>query len=239
MRSRTLFVFVGIVFFAFVLNACGGVPTRQENPRTLSVTGSGSVSITPDIAYIGIGVHTESPSVIAAVDENTSLTQKVVDSLKKNGVAEEDIQTSDFSIWPNQYYDEWGKPTDMTNVVDNTVYVTVRDLAKMGELLDAAISAGANTINGVSFDLADKSDDMKEARYLAVKNAQEQAAELAAAAGVTLGEIQTISYYDMGSYPYADYGGGDRGGGGGGYAVPISPGTLQLTTSVDIVYFIK
>jgi len=239
MRSRILFVFAAIVVFAFVLSACGGVPTRQENPRTLSVTGSGSVSITPDIAYISIGVHTESPSVITAVDKNTTLTQKVVDSLKKNGVAPEDIHTSDFSIWPNQNYDEWGQPTDMTNVVDNTVYVTVRDLSKMGELLEASISAGANTIYGISFDQDDKSKGMKEARELAVKNAQEQAAELAAAAGVTLGEIQTISYYDMGSYPYADYGGGDRGGGGGGYPVPISPGTLQLTTSVDIVYFIK
>jgi uncharacterized protein YggE len=239
MRSRILFVFAAIVVFAFVLSACVGVPTRQENPRTLSITGSGSVSITPDIAYISIGVHTESPSVITAVDENTTLTQKVVDSLKKDDVAAEDIHTSDFSIWPNQNYDEWGNPTDMTNYVDNTVYVTVRDLSKMGELLDAAITAGANTIYGISFDLDDKTNAMKEARELAVKNAQAQAAELAAAAGVTLDEIQYISYYDMGDYLYEDYGGGDRGGGGGGYPVPISPGTIQLTASVDIVYFIK
>jgi uncharacterized protein YggE len=198
------------------------------------------VSITPDIAYISVGVHTEAPTASEAVDENNAQTQKVIDSLTKSGVAAEDIRTSNFSIWPNQRYDDMGQPIGTSYAVDNTVYVTVRDLSTMGELLDAAISAGANTIYSVSFDLADKSADMKEARSLAVKNAQDQAAELAAAAGLELGEIQTIAYYDSAAYPYADYG---KGGGGGGeapaMAVPINPGTLTLTTSVSITYFIK
>ena len=144
------------------LSACGGVPTRQENPRTLSVTGTGMVTITPDIAYISIGVHTEAPTASEAVDANNTQTQKVIDSLKKSGVAAEDIRTTNFSIWPNQKYDPQGQPIGTTYAVDNTVYVTVRDLTKMGELLDAAISAGANTIYSVSFDLADKSADIEE-----------------------------------------------------------------------------
>jgi uncharacterized protein len=240
MRSRILFVFAAIVVFALVLSACGGVPTRQENPRTVSVTGTGMVSITPDIAYISIGVHTESPTASEAVDENNAQTQKVIDSLTKSGVAAEDIRTSNFNIWSNQYYNDMGEPTGTYYSVDNTVYVTVRDLSTMGELLDSAITAGANTIYSISFDLADKSADMAKARDLAVKNAQTQAAELAASAGVELGEIQSISYYDQGSYPYTDYG---YGGGGGGEAaampVPISPGTLNLTASVNLIYFIK
>jgi uncharacterized protein YggE len=201
------------------------------------VTGTGMVSITPDIAYISIGVHTEAPSASAAVDENNAQTQKVIDSLKKSGVAAEDIRTTNFSIWPNQKYDPQGQPVGTAYAVDNTVYVTVRDLAKMGELLDAAIAAGANTIYSVSFDLADKTADTKKARDLAVKNAQDQAAELAASAGVTLGEVQTISYSDSGATPYMDYGKG--GGGGAASSVPINPGTLQLTTTVSMTYFIK
>jgi hypothetical protein len=228
-----------MVVVALALTACGGVPTRQENPRTVNVTGTGMVSITPDIAYVNIGVHTESPTASEAVDENNSQTQNVIDSLVKSGVAAEDIRTSNFNIWTNQYYNDMGQPTGTNYAVDNTVYVTVRDLSAMGELLDAAISAGANTIYSISFDLADKSADMKKARDLAVKNAQDQAAELAAAAGVELGEIQNISYYDNSSYPYTDYGIGGGGGEGAAMAVPINPGTLNLTASVSVAYFIK
>jgi uncharacterized protein YggE len=74
---------------------------------------------------------------------------------------------------------------------------------------------------------------------LAVKNAQDQAAELAAAAGMELGEIQSISYYDSGAAPYMEYGKGGGGGEGPAMAVPISPGTLQLSASVGVTYFIK
>jgi hypothetical protein len=239
MRSKFLLIVTVLAVLALGLSACAGVQTRQENPRTLSVTGTGMVTITPDIAYISIGVHTEAPSASEAVDENNAQTQKVIDSLKKSGVAAEDIRTTNFSIWPNQKYDpQSGQPTGTTYAVDNTVYVTVRDLTKMGELLDAAISAGANNIYSVSFDLADKSADTKKARDLAVKNAQNQAAELAATAGVTLGEVQSISYSDSGTAPYMDYG---KGGGGAAPAasVPINPGTLQLTTTVGMTYFIK
>jgi hypothetical protein len=238
MRSKFLLVFTVFAVLALGLSACGGVPTRQENPRTVSVTGSGSVSITPDIAYVNIGVHTEADTASEAVDNNTAQTQKVIDSLVESGVAAEDIRTTNFSIWPNQRYDDMGQPAGTTYAVDNTVYVTVRDLSKMGDLLDSAITAGANTIYSISFDLADKTADMAKARDLAVKAAEAQAAELAAAAGVELGEIQTIGYYDSGAYPYAEYG---KGGGGAGpaMAVPINPGTLTLTTTVSITYFIK
>jgi uncharacterized protein YggE len=238
MRSKFLLVFTVFAVLALGLSACGGVPTRQENPRTVSVTGSGSVSITPDIAYVNIGVHTEADTASEAVDNNTAQTQKVIDSLVESGVAAEDIRTTNFSIWPNQRYDDMGQPAGTTYAVDNTVYVTVRDLSKMGDLLDSAITAGANTIYSISFDLADKTADMAKARDLAVKAAEAQAAELAASAGVELGEIQTIGYYDSGAYPYAEYG---KGGGGAGpaMAVPINPGTLTLTTTVSITYFIK
>jgi uncharacterized protein len=239
MRTKTLFIVTALAGLALVLSACAGAPTRQESPRTLSVTGTGMVTITPDIAYISIGVHTEDSSASAAVDANNVQTQKVIDSLKKSGVAAEDIRTTNFSIWPNQKYDPQGQPTGTTYAVDNTVYVTVRDLKKMGELLDAAIAAGANNIYSVSFDLADKSADTKKARDLAVKNAQNQAAELAAAAGVTLGDVQTISYSDSGNAPYMDYGKGGGGGAAPAASVPINPGTMQLTTTVSMTYFLK
>jgi uncharacterized protein YggE len=238
MRSKFLIIFTIFTVLALGLSACGA-PTRQENPRTVSVTGTGTVSITPDIAYISIGVHSESPTASEAVDENNAQTQKVIDSLVESGVAAEDIRTSNFSIWPNQYYDNTGQSAGTYYSVDNTVNVTIRDLAKMGELLDAAITAGANTIYSVQFDLADKSADLAKASDMAVKNAQDQAAELAASAGMELGEMQSISYFDNSAYPYANYGIGGGGGEGAAMAVPINPGTLNLTASVSLSYFIK
>jgi len=238
MRSKFLLIVTVFAVLALGLSACAGVQTRQENPRTLSVTGTGMVTITPDIAYINIGVHTEDPSAANAVSSNNAQTQKVIDSLVASGVAKEDIRTTNFSIWPNQHYDSNNQPTGITYAVDNTVYVTVRDLSKMGTVLDTVIKAGANNISSISFDLADKTAEMTKARDLAVKNAKDQAAELAKSAGVTLGDIQTVTSNESGVAPYMDFG---KGGGGAAPAasVPINPGTMQLSTTVSITYFLK
>jgi uncharacterized protein YggE len=125
--------------------------------------------------------------------------------------------------------------------VDNTVYVTVRDLAKLGDLLDTAVQAGANTVNSVQFDVAEKDDALKQARAEAVKDAESQAQSLAQAAGLSLGEIQSIGFSEVSPYPIFD----GKGGGGGmaaeqaAAAVPIQPGQLTFTVYVNVTYTLK
>ena len=97
--------------------------------------------------------------------------------------------------------------------VDNTVYVTVRKLESLGALLDTLVKAGANNINSIQFDVADKTAATKQARDAAVKNAKTQAQELAAVAGVTLGDITNISFYESSPSPVMDTFGGKGGGG--------------------------
>jgi uncharacterized protein YggE len=206
----------------------------------LTVAGAGQVVLKPDIAYINIGVHTEDPSAADAVAKNNADTQKLIDALKAQGVVADDLRTANFSIWTNTPYNTDGQPGEPVYVVDNTVYVTVRDLAGLGDLLDAAVRAGANNINSIQFDVADKSQAMSAARKSAVEAAEKQAKELAAAAGVSLGAIQTISYYD--SAPYPVFEGKDMGASGGGamdVSVPINPGQMQLSVTVTISYEIK
>lgn len=132
-----------------------------------------------------------------------------------------------------------GKPSgEITYVVENTVYVTVRNLENIGKLLDAAVSAGANQIYGIQFDVADKSAALSEARKGAVANAQAVAQELAEAAGVTLGEIQTINIVSGGSpIPVFD----NRGGmlAAEAASVPVSAGQMVLTVDVSLVYAIR
>ena len=240
MRNK-IFIVSMVLLAALALSACGpAAGGTGGTQRSLNVTGSGQISLTPDIAYIYVGVHTEDPSASDAMAENNSRTQDVIEALKEAGVEEKDIRTTNFSIWPMDKYDPaTNMPTGQkVYSVDNTVYVTVRDLAKLGDLLDTLVRAGANTINSIAFDVADKSAAIKEARALAVKDGKEQAQELATEAGLTLGDITNISFYEGSTTPYMN---GGKGGGGAeaAYAVPIQPGQVTLTVSVNLVYEIK
>lgn len=237
MKSKSLIVFA-VMTLALLLSACGPT-TSAKDVRTLSVSGTGQANLAPDIAYIYVGVHTENPTAAAAVAENNTQTQTVIQAIKDFGIDEKDIRTTNFSIYPQDKFDpQTGTPTgDKTYVVDNTVYVTVRKLDQLGDLLDTVVGAGANTVNSVQFDVADKADALKQARADAVKDAEAQAKSLAEAAGVSLGDIQSIGFFD--SQPIFD----GKGGGGAvaaeAAAVPIQPGQLTFTVTVNISYAIK
>jgi uncharacterized protein YggE len=247
-----LFV-MSLLVLSSLLTACATgasaqatTPTAQTGEprqvyRTLSVSGSGKVSMAPDIAYINIGVHSEGSSAAETVKQNNEQTAKVIAALKAFGVAEKDIHTINFSIYPQQQYDFEGKPTgEIKYMVDNTVNVTARDLDKLGDLLDAAVQAGANSISGIQFDVEDKSAAYSQARKAAIANARAIAEELAQAAGVSLGAVQTISVY--GSSPVAveyqvklmeapmlaD-----------ASSVPVSPGEMVIIVEASVVYEIQ
>ena len=238
---RTKILVFTVLAFALILSACGPATINQAAQpisRTLNVNGIGTSNLTPDIAYIYIGVHNEGATASEVVSANKVQTNAVLDALKKAGVDDKDLRTTNFSIYPSQQYDVNGKSTGTTYMVDNTVYVTVRNLDGLGSLLDDTIAAGANSINSIQFDVADKTAAVKEARAKAVEDAKTQAKELADAAGISLGGIQSISFYDNSPVPMA----AGKGGGGGAMAdtaVSIQPGQLTISVSVSITYDIK
>jgi uncharacterized protein YggE len=216
----------------------GASAASTPPPRTITVAGSGKSFLAPDIATISIGVRTENADAAQAVSDSNTKAQTIADALQEMGIEEKDIQTSSFNIYPNQQYDETGSPVSTTFVVENTVSVTVRDLTKLGELLGASVEAGANQVYGIQFDVEDREEALAEARQLAVEDARARAEALAAAAGVTLGEMQSIS--EMGSIPVPFF----EGKGGGApeapaAEVPISPGQLTLTVEVSVVFAIE
>lgn len=242
---RTKFFVFTLLALALTLSACGPAgPTTinqaaQPNLRTLNVNGVGQAFLTPDIAYIYIGVHSEAPKATDAVDSNKAQTAAVINAIKGAGVDEKDIRTTNFSIYPSQQYGPDGTLTGTVYMVDNQVYVTVRSLDKLGSLLDDAISAGANNVNSIQFDVADKSQALKDARAKAVEDARKQAQELSDAAGVKLGDIQTINFYENTPVPLFE------GKGGGGVmaaadsSVPVQPGQIAISVNVNLVYEIK
>jgi uncharacterized protein YggE len=226
--------FIMILLLSAFTKAGGGSP---NNPRTITVTGSGRTVLTPDIATINVGVHTENEDVSEALAENNAKALAVRDALVKLGVKPEDIQTTNFSIYPYQQYGPQGEMLGNKYSVDNTVYITVRDLTKMGEVLSTMVTQGANNIYGISFDVADREKAMSEARLAAVADAKLQADELAAAAGVKVGKVMnlSISSYNPVSPMYDSYGYG----GGGALAAspaPISGGQLIITVDAYVTY---
>lgn len=239
-----LLVAAALVGFGSVAATQALSPSAQtsdssEPIRTITVTGNGKVELTPDTAYIYIGVHSEGPDAVEAVSSNNEKSEAVKEALVALGVAEKDIQTTNFSIYPQPRYDDQGQPTgEITYMVDNTVYVKVGDLDKVGEILDAAVKAGANSINGISFDLEDKSAAMAEAREKAVDDANVQAQQLAEAAGVSLGPVITISTSSV-TPVVPIYG---KGGGASvemAASVPVSPGQMTISVDVFMVYGIQ
>ena len=214
-------------------------PIRTVQQRMISVTGNAQVILSPDIAYISIGVHSESETAKEAVASNNTQSQAVIDAIKGQGVDAKDIQTTNFSVYQQTKIGPNGENQGIIFMADNTVYVTMRDLTKIGDILDSSIAAGANSIYGITFDVQNKDAALATGRDQAMTDAKAQAEELIKAAGATLGDVQSINYYSSSPSPiYYDNKAVPAGVGGGG-SVPISTGQLTLTVSVSVTYAIK
>ena len=240
MKTKIIFL-ISILVLGSALSACGpaSIALQTQPPqRTITVTGTGKVTLTPDIAYISIGVQTQNASAKDAVAENTTQAQTVITAIKGFGVADKDIQTTNFNIYPQQQYDTNGKMTGIIYVVDNTVYVTIRDLSKLGDLLDSSVTSGANNINSIQFDVADKTAALSQARLAAVADAKKQADELTKATSVGLGDVQSISYLDTTAPITVQYAKADTLAAPAA-SVPVQAGSMQISTTVTIVYGLK
>jgi hypothetical protein len=242
MKKKTIFIIGTLLIGAVLLSACGQIEAQgvtSTSERYIRVSGSGEVAVVPDIAYINIGVHSEAEDVSSALEANNTQAAELTEALKAEGIEEKDIQTANFNVYPQTRYDNMGQPVGTSYVVDNTVYVTVRDLANLGKMLDTAISAGANNIYGISFDIADKETVLAQARELAIKDAEAKAQSVAEVAGVTLGQILSIDVstptYNQ---PYFGYG---MGGGTSRVdtSVPVSAGQIVVSYTATLNYAIE
>jgi uncharacterized protein YggE len=243
MRKNLFVVLSLLIVVALVAGCTPTIIDRSSQPqpadRTIAVNGTGNIYADPDVAYINIGVHTQNADPKVALASNTTQAQAVIDAIKTIGVTDKDIQTSNFNVYPSIQYGPNGETLDTLYMVDNTVYVTVRDLTKLGVLLESVVTSGANNINGITFDILDKDTLASEARKKAVEDAQKQAQDIADAAGVELGDLMYVNIYYSGT-TYPQYEGK---GGGGGYtstiSVPVSAGKMVITAEVNMTYKIK
>jgi uncharacterized protein YggE len=206
-------------------------------PGTVSVSGHGSVNVTPDTAQVNIGVDVTLPSLDEAQAESDAQANAIIEAVKASGVADEDVQTSNYSVYVVRNYDEMGNLGEITGYqITNQVNVTIRDVEMVGEILNAAIDAGANNIYGITFYVDDTTAAASEARILAVEDARQKADELAAASGLSLGRLVAIS--EGTSLPPLPpiY---QRAGGAGmemDAAAPIEVGSTEVAVDVQMVF---
>jgi uncharacterized protein YggE len=172
---------------ANILSTSAGSGTAAP-ARTLTVFGNGVISVTPDIAILHIAVVTRGEDT-SIQKENSAAMDKVVDALKKAGVAERDIRTSGYHMYPDYNWSERGSRELIGYVISHGLMVTVRDVDKAGEILTLAERAGANEINGISFSVSNPEEFYNQALEAAIKDGKAKAAVMAKAAGVTLGNL--------------------------------------------------
>jgi uncharacterized protein YggE len=161
-------------------------------PRVITMSGHGEARATPDTAILSAGVSAQAPTAAAALAANNSRMQAVIVALKKQGLPDKDIQTSNFSVSP-QYASGNGEAPRVTGYqANNQVEVRLEDVSKLGATLDALVAAGANQMNGVSFSIRNDAELLAQARAAAVAEARLKADIFSKAAGVGLGSILSI-----------------------------------------------
>lgn len=168
-------------------------PREAASFETVSVTGTGRVTLTPDRFTFNVGVQTQAVSVEDAVNQNNSKTAAVIAALKKAGATDTEIRTTGFSIYPQQDFSQGQVPRILGYQVTNNVTVSRKQIGDAGRLLQAAISAGVNQASGIQFEVSDPTRGRDEGLKAAFDDARSKAAVLAAAAGRTLGRALSIT----------------------------------------------
>ena len=200
-RYATAALLAALALALVALAGCGerhpGTSSTGAAANTVTASGTGTTQAAPDTAEMSFGVTTMSSNAKSALDDAAKIAEQITAAVKKQGIAAEDIQTRDVSVYP-QTTDQNGKQVITGYQASLSVQVKVRDIAKLGEVISAANDAGANTISGPSFTIADPAPVRAEAIDEAVADARKSAEAMAKAAGKSVGEVLSISSSDAG-----------------------------------------
>ncbi len=231
----------GLVVATALGPAGGAGPVRAESgataEHTIAVTGTGTVTVKPDVADVRLGVQVQKPTVKEAQAAAAQAMTAAVAAVKKVGVADADIKTTTVSLSPMYDYSQGGSGKLIGYQFTNQVAVTVRDISKVADVIDGAIAAGANTVDSVTFRVNDPVGAEAQARTAAMADAKSRAQALASAAGVRIVGVASIAETSAPvpvpmAYP-AGAGTKDS------YSTPIQTGTNDIVVTVAVSYVIE
>jgi len=213
---------------------------EAEVKNTISVSGTGEIWTKPDLVLIDFSVVGEKKTVIEAMAENTKKMNSVIEAIKSQGVEEKDLKTTNFSISPRyEWYEKSeiypaGKRVLVGYEVNQTLQVKIRDLTKIGNIIQVATEAGANQVGDLRF-MIDKQDELKsQARKEAIEKAKVMAKEIAGQLGVKLVKITNFSENATAPIPYPYF--MERAMGGGAETPQIQTGENKIEVQVSITY---
>ena len=238
MRKRTILLLLcwGCAYFG-PLSVAGALSAAPAEPLpSITVTGMGEVLVKPDMARVNIGVVTQFETASEGVRRNNEAVEELLGALDEQGIAETDIQTSNFSVAPQYNYDRSGQAPRLIGYrVTNQVRVVVRSIADLGALLDKVVTAGANQINNVTFAINEAQSFEDTARRKAMADAHRKAALYAQEAGVRLGAVLRVEEAaDTFPMPQIDFDAVQE-----ARAVPIAPGQQALRQQVRVTFAIE
>ncbi len=211
----------------------------SNKSEAFTVTGEGKVSVKPDIATINVGVQANGTTVQNVQDNLNKNINAITAAVKKTGIDEKDIQTSNYNLSPT--YDFTNSVQRITGYqASSNLTIKVRKIDTANNVVDAATAAGANTVGGISFDVDDKTKAMDDARKLAVADAKAKAEQAAQTTGFTLGKIINYQESTNNIRPMPMYAKTDVATGmGAGVATELSTGTTDITLTVTLSYEVK
>ncbi|WP_348539706.1 SIMPL domain-containing protein [Ruegeria sp. HKCCSP346] len=227
--------------FAFLaaMMAATAAGAAHAEERRINVDATGTVQIAPDMATITLGVTNEDAEASAAMQATSDAVSKVLARLTEMGIEDRDVQTRDLSlspVWSGRHGQNGETPEITGFTASNRVFVRVRDLTQLGKIMDAVIQDGANDFGGLSFGVRDPKPIEAQARAKAVGEATAKAQQLAEAAGVTLGPVQSISEQTAGIRPMAEMRALSMADAGG---VPVAGGEVSVSVSVSMEFEIS
>ena len=252
MKTKVLLALGTVLILIMVgLAGCSSQGTAGNNqPITINtanqqtgiwVNGEGKVTVTPDVASLNLGVSAQATTVVEATSQAAAAMQKVMDTLKGNGIAEKDIQTQYFSIQQVTRWDDKNQQEVVIGYrVSNTVIAKIRAMDKVGAIIDKVAEAGGDLtrINGINFSVDKPEQYYNQARELAMNNAKAKAEQMAKLAGVNLGKatyISESSYVPVRNYPVMS----KDSAMGESATTSITPGETDVTINVQVYYAIQ
>lgn len=210
-------------------------PASPDQFGRILVTGTGRVPVGPDLADLRLGVSTTRPTVEAARAASAATMTAILAALDRAGVARRDVQTSLLSVQPQYDYRD-GRAATLTGYqLADLVAVTVRDVGRVADVIDGALRAGATSLDGLSFRVADASAPEREARLAAMSAARQRADDLARAAGLTIAGVEDI-VEDGAGRPPMPFAKAERMALAADVATPVEAGSLEVVVRVSVTY---
>ena len=247
---KTLLIILGVFLITLIIAKAIDIRDKiQITGNTITVSDSGEIYAKPDLALTTFSVITEAKTVAEAMSENTKKMNAVINSVKSQEVEDKDIKTTSFNIYPRYEYQRVeteiypyppGKRVLVGYEVTQSLEVKIRDMTKIGDIIEGATDAGANQVGDLQFTI-DKQDELKkQARDQAIEKAKTKAKELASQLGIKL--VRIVNFSEGVTMPYYDYVLKEAGGIGGGEVAPspqIETGENKIEVTVTITYEIR